>query len=612
VKIKKHNGNKNIKFSANLRQFRKRKAPARSEMKVLSEQEFQQILDDRDEAEETLETSIPAQDSSQIKIEDMFLNKLAALKILSKIKAQMVNSKDEDGNSNTLQEYGFWPNQIEIAASIVESIVNGKHTILLNVCMQGGKTGIAGATFVLLQDLWSRCATDAECQIEAAMVCANDQLDLRSQNREALEYHGIKVLSRKDRELLQTTSRPYLIIYDETQYGDGLTMTCDAFFTKHNLRDNKSVIFIGISATPFSAITATAFHKIMVSLDLLESQGYNSPRMMLEKKRVVESERLFASKRSNSINPRDIRIQTDSNIYRHIVHEIESPNPYGYGILRCRYVEGEVLKRHLKKRYGNRVYIVDYNQHNKEFHPATFFEQKRKGTFTIVLIQHKARMGVVIPTKYVKFLYEYVSSATIETTAQSLIGRACGFGKQNHKAIVYTSIAKVKAYSIFSEGRVEEFYRFADENGLRVSYRANVEAKEINSGLSEEKFHFPSSTSIEEIRREMGMYVRDNYDVKPVFRTLSATKLYYNSRDFDVWTPEVSLIAFSTRTAIGSVTVVILDDYHKDVGVKKTWEGTVVRVVRREGKKTVTSYTLEAKSSLFSRREFQATEADLH
>ena len=494
---------------------------------------------------------------SELDYEYMRANLAKAVKHLQNV--IMTNEKSEKKE--------LYPQQIETAEKIAKVIIEENNPpILLYISMQGGKTGTAAALFRLLKRL-------VPC-LQGSLVCGNDQIDLRAQSKKSLEFLGLKVLSRKDRFHLPETPRPYIVFYDETHFADGEEMSINTFIERHELKKQTNVIFVGISATPFSA---TGLRTITVPIKTLEQNGYNSVSMMLDKGRVVNAEPLFSPEKDSAID-------TKCNIYEAIKREVEAKRPSGYGLIRCRSFEASKLRKHLERRYGNAIYIVDYNMHTRDMDLETYVSSPRTGVFTLILLQQRARMGNVVPTQYVKFMAEFSKSPTIETTAQSLLGRSCGFGKQHHDCKVYTHFLNAQAYQYYSEGRLSEFFGHRRLHNLKISARAHevVTLKGMVSYVELERLYFHGRTKNESIRER----VKQSLAGKGVLHTIRTLSTHAHLSMPDDWHP-LDVIGnglpriLSLHSTVGTISVIIVDDYHPATKLKKDWKGKVAICVLR-------------------------------
>ena len=474
------------------------------------------------------------------------------------------------------EEPEFYELQIATAERLLRKLVDdSQRQCLLHISPQGGKTGVAGAYFRLLKMLVP--------DLQGVLICGNDQIDLRSQNKIALEHLGLSVLSRKERFALPSTPRPFVVFFDETHYGDGHDMTIAQFLAKHDLMLAENVVFIGISATPFSALQLPT---VQVPLPDLEQQGYNSVPLMLAKGRIRQATQLFLKR------DQQIIIQTHSSIYQHLAREAQAPMPGGYGIIRCRSTEAMALERHVAQTFGSLVHVVHYNMHSRDITDLeSYLKKKRTGVFTLILIQQKARMGVVVPTKYVRFMYEYSHSSSIETTAQSILGRSLGFGKQQHGCVVYTHLKNATAYGLFSSGRLNDFFQYRKKHRLIISARAQevtLHASPSYRSLARLVFH--GRTKPDTIKEAVYNILKTEFSnlSRIRYNTLSEREKlppFVTRMGLEEMLTSTYLLGFGAEP--GSVGVLIIDRFHPSVRHKRWWKGIHVHVVLRmhnEGK----------------------------
>ena len=61
---------------------------------------------------------------------------------------------------------------------------------------------------------------------------------------------------------------------------------------------------------------------------------------------------------------------------------------------------------------------------------------------TLIYLKDKLRMGEYLNTEYVYLVHDDPTNNYTHTTAQSLIGRCCGYNKQSHNTIIYCDYEK--------------------------------------------------------------------------------------------------------------------------------------------------------------------------
>lgn len=129
--------------------------------------------------------------------------------------------------------------------------------IVLAAGMQSGKTKYIACTHELLKEIYPKTLS--------LYVTAHTHKDFIKQNKdvlghlEAIDLHCLTLSDRrkdriKGRCISQYTNDPIIIFFDESHFGDGLEQTIDEWIKRNELHPSRRVVFIGVSATPFSSI----------------------------------------------------------------------------------------------------------------------------------------------------------------------------------------------------------------------------------------------------------------------------------------------------------------------------------------------------------------------
>ena len=129
--------------------------------------------------------------------------------------------------------------------------------IVVAAGMQAGKTDYIACTHELLKEVYPKTLS--------LYVTAHNHLDFRYQNfsrLEHLENTDLYCLTLADRRkdkikgklIYQYSNDPIVIFFDESHFGDGLDQTVDSWIQRNGLSPSRRVIFVAISATPFSSI----------------------------------------------------------------------------------------------------------------------------------------------------------------------------------------------------------------------------------------------------------------------------------------------------------------------------------------------------------------------
>jgi hypothetical protein len=215
-------------------------------------------------------------------------------------------------------------------------------------------------------------------------------------------------------------------------------------------------------------------------------------------------------------------------------------------------------------------------------------------------------MGNTIDTKHMHFFYEHFGGSSFaDTIVQSLVGRACGFGKLDHRGIVYTKLAVVDAYDAFirSKGRRENVNKAIElfgQQGAKLAARASgSEARTAEYAVdvvAEKAFTRGGCRGATVVKWYEGEIQRHRHLFRgnPIVRRLS--KL--SSRTGEApsmqqlgrleWRPDKQGSSFFCATTPGSGSILVYDDYPPEYrkelaarGIKKTWSGTIVRIFVR-------------------------------
>lgn len=444
--------------------------------------------------------------------------------------------RSEAKRQSSSSKLDFYPHQVDLACEMAVAWLEGKHrNLLLYLPPQAGKTGATLVTWLLFKAMF--------IELNGSQICGADYRSLRSQQKSELERHGLRVLSRGERLNIPKVSTPYIVFIDETHYGDGAGMTIDQFLDRNLLKIHPNVILIGVSATPFSC--ASRLHTIRMNIEALESMGYNSPRMMRRTHRLIGSTPLV--RKIGGVEEVDLT----SDGWREIVQNILKKRRGGYCLIRLRLsTQARALEAKIKETFDSGFFVEHWEQSSKDFQHTDAFAKKGSGIFTIVLIVQMARMGVVIDTTHMRFMYEYSPASPVETLVQSLVGRACGYGKQEHKTKIYTHLEQIDAYIHFTEWKLPTFYEELDLKKLKISRRAQVGTDVIDGGIRElPRIELADNLTDKEVAREIRDHCSRLGLRNPVKRTMSANMV----RDIESrnWAPEGTIPDLSVRSEIG-------------------------------------------------------------
>lgn len=93
-----------------------------------------------------------------------------------------------------------------------------------------------------------------------------------------------------------------------------------------------------------------------------------------------------------------------------------------------------------KIRFNSFIYDMYYQENINELLST------KPSNPTIIYLKDKLRMGEYLNTKYVYIVHDDTRNTYCHTTAQSLMGRCCGYGKKNDKTIIYCDLDKAQQH----------------------------------------------------------------------------------------------------------------------------------------------------------------------
>lgn len=388
-------------------------------------------------------------------------------------------------NDHLHKSYVF-DNQIETAKEIIYNFYSKQNRwSLLFAEMQSGKSGtffsvpyIISRNKILSKKLEIDMFND---EINVFLLTGMNEKELISQFESDIQsFTGMdikknvlhnsemrKFLSRQesewnmsDRSVIERMRKNSLILIDESHYGSDKNQILDKFL-KNILKINpngdnldlikNNIYVVSISATPmaeFLNANLSEFKKKIVPLK--NAKGYFGIIEMFDKNKVYHS---FDLKSNLSID--------------RMIDTILSINENGYILVRCPVKQQNlIIKRiserltsksnsdiSLKKAWGGRQisgpsgFLINYDQYSK----STILDNMgindildQKPDFKkIIFLKGLLRAGKRVNTKNVIMIHD-TSESKVDTTVQSLLGRCCGYGKNNDILIYCDKISADK------------------------------------------------------------------------------------------------------------------------------------------------------------------------
>lgn len=344
-------------------------------------------------------------------------------------------------------EYHHNDNIVDAAANIIKKFIKYEEVVCCSE-MQSGKTEVMKRLIYIINK-YNNQIQDLEIDIEKhniyLIICASS-VNLKNQLKSKLPeikhriYHlnDVYVFLKNLFEyevLLSRMADSSLIIFDECH--------CDAEQQKliDKLRkmldkiakENKTVYHkVGFSATPYEQIIAK-YPKVIME----PSEGYYGLRQMFSTCK--------ASNNKAGVVPMVFQAKNLSipEECENLFSEIEICDFYYIFRLPSRKnVEDEVIIN-IEKQFKIRgakidTYIYDMNYKGNINELLDIKPLKP----TIIYLKDKLRMGEYLNTEYIYLVHDDPTNMYTHTTAQSLIGRCCGYNKKSHRTIIYCDYEK--------------------------------------------------------------------------------------------------------------------------------------------------------------------------
>jgi hypothetical protein len=344
-------------------------------------------------------------------------------------------------------DYHHKNNIVETVAKIIKKLE--KYDEIVTIAeMQSGKTEVMKRLIYLINN-FNNNIKDLGVNIDKynvyLIICASS-INLKNQLKEKLPEIRHKIYHLNDiciflknkfeyDSLFTTMADSSLIIFDECH--------CDAEHEKiiHKFRNT-----LGIYAKE----NYTTFHKVGFSATPYEQVLANFPRVIMKPgENYYGIKEMFNSwkstKNSNEKIPVIFQAKKLENLSEceELFLEIEICNFYYIFRLpgKKNLEESVILNVESQfKKLGSKTnsYIYDMN-YKGNINELLDVKPVRP---TIIYLKDKLRMGEYLNTEYIYLVHDDPNNAHTHTTAQSLVGRCCGYGKKSHQTIIYCDYQK--------------------------------------------------------------------------------------------------------------------------------------------------------------------------
>ena len=368
-------------------------------------------------------------------------------------KAKKIVQSDGKITIRYSHDLNIYPNQAVAAQKIVRHFMAGVQAVTLNAQMQSGKTDtIKAINIQLSEQIYKR---HGQCMISFAIVPVIDN-DILAQTRKELTPYGFPyeyiftipqlknntdiIRDSMEKHRKQDPNCYFLIAIDESHLNTRLdsqnrALTYDTLKNAgiyiNGSRIKKNVFLLTVSATPNAELASLSMDRIKgkkVKVTLNPGSGYYGVVKMFENNKIKQGYNLNTEVGENSL----INYLLTKNCLKK------------YAIIRvpksCKHARDFAAKL---AESGIRSITYDSKDDSKaKLSDIINLEPDR---FTVIVIVNRARASLQLNTSNICLVHENIS-ADVDTTAQGLVGRAAGYGKEEHGVEIYCNLENAKLY----------------------------------------------------------------------------------------------------------------------------------------------------------------------
>lgn len=368
---------------------------------------------------------------------------------------------------DSLSKYYVFDNQIETAKDIIYNFyINRDRWCLLFAEMQSGKSGtffsipyIISRNKLLIDklgiDMWGN-------EINVYLLTGMNEKELISQfETDISSFTGMdikknilhnsemqKFLNRpenswlpSDRMVIDRMRKNSLILIDESHYGSDKNQVLDKFLKNivciNPNGDNEPLIknniyVVSISATPmaeFLNANISEFKKKIVPLK--NSKGYFGIVDMFDNNKVFHS---YDLKSNLSVDK--------------FIDTILSIKKNGYVLVRCTKKQQIAIETRIIQRNISKLSMIDYFRNSKNLildnQGINDIIEQPPINKTLIFLRGLLRAGKRLNTENIIMMHD-TSESKVDTAVQSLLGRCCGYNK-NNDILIYCDRISVEKY----------------------------------------------------------------------------------------------------------------------------------------------------------------------
>lgn len=336
--------------------------------------------------------------------------------------------------------YHHMPNVVKTAAKIFKKFLTANEVICC-ADMQSGKSEVMKRTVEIVMSHNSKLKKN-KIQIDKSNVfiilCASS-IDLKNQLKSKIPKISHHIYHINDLQKFIKNCDEYnnffvdasdnaLVIFDECHCDVEQKKTIDKFrnIQDHLAKKNRTTFYrLGFSATPYEQISFN-YPKVIMK----PGENYYGLVKMFSQEIPVIYQALDLSEYDECVQLFD---QISILPFYYIIRL-----PKSIKKMKKVYSNLSTILNEKNIKYNSIVYDMNYSRNINDV------VKNIPKKMTIIFIKDKLRMGEYLDTQNVYLVHDASENSFTHTTAQSLLGRCCGYDKQDHKTLIYCDYEKAE------------------------------------------------------------------------------------------------------------------------------------------------------------------------
>lgn len=349
------------------------------------------------------------------------------------------------------KDLGYRPSQQILAASQVINRLKNTHYCRLQAQMQSGKTGVIAiaASVALKMGMFNKVifitgesSTNLKDQNEFDVLKILKAYDIKNLSDTFEVYHRGEFTKKSIEKKLKTPQVKTLLIIDESHSGAGKDGVLHLIrrHLKASLYKKGQTKILTVSATPFPEAFVEELQKFK-AIELTFSDKYLSVEKMMNLGLIKQSEKAYSEEMGISqLLLTQLKSFKKSKKETCIIRSSELAN------------NPEILYGYINKNDFHIEVVDQTTEKNLEYFVSNGDNRTKK---IIILLKQKGRVGVQIKTDKLYFVWDNPKQKT-STTAQSLLGRVCGYNKSKNNVKVFTDLEEAERYIKWTKGELDD------------------------------------------------------------------------------------------------------------------------------------------------------------